>query len=370
MDGWDRARVTDVALAAALAVASVVGVRLTHLPSARAVDAWAFGLAVSAAAVLALRRRAPVVTSLAVTAATSVYLFMGYPYSPILVSFFVAMYSLARHRPLRPTLLVGSAALLLLLVHIVGEAGSAELWVGLLPRTAWVVLPVVIGLAVRQNAEATARARAELVRQQVHDERMRMAQEVHDLVGHGLAAMKMQADVALHVLPKRPEQAEVALREISRTSAAALDELRATLTSFRHADEGRRPVVGLARLADLQQRMAHAGVRVHVLERGIRRGVPATTDLVAYRVVQESLTNVLRHTSASAATVTLTYGEHELRVEVGNTGDHADAPHPSRGSGLLGMRERVLSVGGEFSAGPQPEGGFRVSVALPLGGGS
>jgi len=370
MLSWGRATWADVALAGGLAAAGLIGVGLTHLPSERAVDALAFGLAVGAGLVLVLRRREPVATALVVTAATSVYLFLGYPYSPILVSFFVAMYSLARHRPLRPALLVASAALVLLLLHILEGSRPGELWISVLPRTAWVLLPVVLGLAVRQNAEAAARARNELVREQVHDERMRMAHEVHDVVGHGLAAMKMQADVALHVLPKRPEQAEVALREISRTSAAALDELRATLSSFRHANEGRGPVVGLASLPDLLARMAHAGVHVQVLEHGKRRPVPANADLVAYRVVQESLTNVLRHTSAGTAKVTLTYGDHALRVEVSDDGDHAQTPSTHRGWGIDGMRERVLAAGGEFAAGPRPDGGFLVSATLPLGGAS
>lgn len=359
-------RTFDVALAAVLVAGSVVGVLTTQLPRSREVDGWALVLAVGAALVTVTRRAWPTVTAGVVTASTALYLLVGYPYSPILVSFFVAMYSVARYRPLRQAVSTGVVALALLLVHVGVQTGLESVWEILIPRAAWVLIPVAVGVAVRQSVESAERARRELIRQHVHEERMRVSQEVHDVVGHGLAAIKMQADVALHLLQRKPEHAVVALDAISRTSAAALDELRATLTTFRH-DQERRPVMGLERLPELAQRMAQAGIDVHVAVEGASRSVPSDVDLAAYRVVQESLTNVMRHSDADTVHVTVTCGGARLEVTVLNGGD-PDAPESSmEGFGIDGMRERVENLGGEFSARRRPEGGFVVRAILPLG---
>ncbi len=154
---------------------------------------------------------------------------MGYPYSLILLSFAVAVYTVARYRPLREASIAAVTALLALLVHLLTNPAVLSGAVGLAPATAWVAVPFAIGATRRMAAEAAAQARAEVLRQRVDDERLRVAQEVHDIVGHGLAAIKMQADIALHVLGRQPEQAQAALDVISRTSGEALDELRTTL---------------------------------------------------------------------------------------------------------------------------------------------
>ncbi len=186
------------------------------------------------------------------------------------------------------------------------------------------VVPFAIGVTVRFNRESVARERAEAVRQRVADERLRVAQEVHDVVGHGLAAIKMQADIALHVLAKKPDQAETALHAISRTSTQALDELRATLTVVRGAEVDRAPAPGLGKVDDLRQRMGAAGVQVHLTTTGHRPELPSAVDLAGYRVVQEGLTNVLRHGDEKVAAVGIDYKGHDVVITISDPG----LPHP------------------------------------------
>jgi signal transduction histidine kinase len=175
----------------------------------------------------------------------------------------------------------------------------------------------------------------------------------------------MQADIALHVLARKPGQAQVALEAISRTSSQALDELRATLAVVRRADAELAPVPGLARLDELRQRMAEAGVYVRLEVSGAPATLPVAVDLTGYRVVQESLTNVLRHSGSAQATVRIRYEPDEVRITVHNpvTGGCAGAD----GSGIPGMRERVHALGGQFSAGPAARHGFEVHARLPTG---
>ncbi|MER7083505.1 sensor histidine kinase, partial [Saccharopolyspora kobensis] len=226
-----------------------------------------------------------------------------------------------------------------------------------------VAVPFAIGSVLRVQREAAERNRAEQLRQRVDDERLRIAQEVHDVVGHGLAAIKMQADVALHVLAKKPEQAEVALEAISRTSSDALDELRATLAVVRRSDV-RTP--GLARLDDLLQRMREAGLAVELSTAGQPRQLPPVVDLTGYRILQESLTNVLRHTSDKRAEVSVEYAEDAVVLTITNP---LSGPGGGGGGlGLPGMRQRVASLGGEFTAGPTADRRFTVHARLPTGG--
>jgi signal transduction histidine kinase len=222
---------------------------------------------------------------------------------------------------------------------------------------------------VRVGRDSAARARTEEVRRHSYEERLRIAQEVHDVVGHGLAAIHMQAEIALHVLPKRPEQAETALAAISRTSKVALDELRATLDVVRReadATAPRTPGPGLARLDDLVARMSGTGVAVTVTVTGTPRELPAAIDLAAYRIVQEALTNVLRHAGTATAAVLVGYQPQELVVEVTDSGRGAVTVDAKGGHGIPGMAARVTALGGVFEAGPRPADGFRVFARLPV----
>jgi signal transduction histidine kinase len=362
-----RSLLGDGALAAVLTIAGIGGTAFAG-NSSRAqvpIDAAGFVLFGAPSLALAVRRRWPLAVLSAVAACTSAYLVLGYAYGPILITFMIAVYSAARHAPWERALPVALGALLLMLVHLVVPGTSLGL-LGVVPVAAWVIVPFSLGFTLRLRHETAVRARAEAIRQSVDDERFRVAQEVHDIVGHGLAAIKMQADIALHVLAKKPDQAEVALEAISRTSSQALDELRATLTVVRRTDAELSPVPGLARLDDLRQRMAEAGVYVRLETSGAPAALPVAIDLTGYRVVQESLTNVLRHSGAGQATVSIRYEPDEVRITVSNpvTG----VSEGGGGSGIPGMRDRVEALGGQFTAGPAPQHRFDVHARLPTGG--
>ncbi|WP_213454573.1 sensor histidine kinase [Rhizomonospora bruguierae] len=362
-----RVWAADAALAAALLVIGQFGSEPAgrRQPGTIPPDPVGYALVAAAALSVALRRRWPLGTLAVTTVATSAYLALGHPYGPVLLSFMVAVYSVARHEPpLRAT--IGClAALPLLLVHVFVNAAQPLGLVAVVPASAWIVVPFAVGLSLRLYQEGQARGRAEAQRRYADEERLRIAQEVHDVVGHGLAAITMQAEVALHLLAKRPvpgaEPAREALAAIGRSSREALDELRATLTVVRAP---RQPGPGLGRLADLLERVRAAGVPVTLTTTGEPHDLPAALDLAAYRVVQESLTNVLRHAGATTAQVRVGYREGAVDIEVLDTG--AGAAGFAAGHGISGMRERVTAVGGEFTAGPRDGRGFRVRATLPV----
>ena len=198
-------------------------------------------------------------------------------------------------------------------------------------------------------------------------DRLRTAQDVHDIVGHGLAAITMQAGVALHVLDRSPRQAREVLESIKASSQDALDELRATLAVFRSAGDGRAPTPDLDRLDVLVARTTGVGVPVDLVHDGERVRMPATVELTAYRIVQESLTNVLRHAGPTRATVRLAHAPDALTVEITDTG-RGPSGDDGEGQGITGMRARAGAVGGMLEAGPGRGGGFIVRARLPLDG--
>ncbi|MGH3175821.1 MAG: sensor histidine kinase [Streptosporangiaceae bacterium] len=365
-----RSLLGDTALAAALTLAGIIGTSFAgRAPRAEVpIDARAYALVAAAALVLAVRRRWALPVFAAVTVCTSAYLILGYAYGPILVSFMLAAYTAARHAPLDRAVAYSLAALAVLPVHLFTHGGRLG-YFGMVDVSAWVVVPFSAGFALRMRRETAVRARAEAIRQGVDDERLRVAQEVHDIVGHGLAAIKMQADIALHVLAGKPDQAEVALEAISRTSGQALDELRATLVVVRRTGTAaeRTPVPSLARLGELRQRMAEAGVYVRLEHSGEPpAALPVAVDLTGYRVVQESLTNVLRHSGSGRAVVGIRYEPGSVLISVANpVTAHSTG---EGGFGIAGMRERVLALGGEFAAGRHGHDGFEVRARLPTGG--
>ncbi len=367
-----RSLLGDAALAIALAS---VGVLVTATSDSwglvpdRPIDTLGLALVASAALVLVVRRRWPLAVLAANTPLVAAYLVMGYPYGPVLFTFFVAVYTVARHRPLPASVPAALAALMLLLAHLFTNSAALPAMWGILPASAWVAVPFAIGTTARVNREAAARARAEVIRQRVDDERLRIAQDVHDIVGHGLAAIRMQADVALHVLPKKPEQAVLALDAISRTSGEALDELRATLGAIPRDDAGREPPTTprLTQLDELVDRMRDAGLRVEVETVGERRALPPVVDLTGYRIVQESLTNVLRHSDAKDATVRLLFAPDSIGITISNRAPGSAAA--GGGLGISGMRRRVASLGGDFVAGPTAGDRFEVRASIPTGGG-
>jgi signal transduction histidine kinase len=218
------------------------------------------------------------------------------------------------------------------------------------------------------------RARADHVleserRRAATEERLRIARELHDVVAYSFSTIKVQAGVALHLLDGGPAALSEALQAIDSASKEALAELREILGQLRRADaaEPRSSAPGVQRLEDLAATMTAAGVQTRVVVTGAARSLPPAVDLTAFRVAQESLSNVLRHAGATTATVTLAYEPDSVSIIVENEeGERRDDAWPGSGHGIAGMRERVAELGGRLEAGPRPNGGFRVSACLPL----
>jgi signal transduction histidine kinase len=366
-----KLRPIDVLLAAVLLLIGLVGTapaaRNLGLPEA---TGWVYVPVVVSALAVAVRRRFPVPVLAVAVAAVGAHLLLGQFYGPILFSLAVALYTVAAHRPLRTAAAAAGAAAVVMAVC--GLAGTGFGWAGVAPVTAWAVAPLAVGVTVRVSREQVVQGRRDEMRRQADAERLRVAQEVHDVVGHGLAAITMQAEIALHLLAKEEDrtggsaQAEAALTAISRTSRESLDELRATLGAVRRGAEvdDRSPAPGLARLAALADRTRAVGVPVSVDVDEAAGGLPAAVDLAAYRIVQEALTNVLRHAGSATAAVRVARSGDHLTVEVSDTG-RGGTPAPG-GHGLAGMRERVAALGGSLHAGPRPQGGFAVTATLPV----
>jgi signal transduction histidine kinase len=241
---------------------------------------------------------------------------------------------------------------------------------------AWVAVLVIAAEALRMRreraAEATA-ARQLAARHQASEERLRMARELHDVIGHNISLINVQAGVGLDLMDTQPEQARAALAAVKAVSKEALGELRTMLAALRQdGDRGSRsPVPGLGRLPELVSLTRAAGLAVTTDVAGEPRALPAGVDLAAYRIVQESLTNVARHAGPAAVTVRITYGERDLGIEIADDGRLAAGNgrgEAGTGNGIPGMRERALALGGRLDAGPRPGGGFQVRARLPLGG--
>jgi signal transduction histidine kinase len=244
-------------------------------------------------------------------------------------------------------------------------------------KLAFLLLALVAGDAVRSRRavrEAARQREADLERRREQEadrriagERLRIAQEVHDVVAHAMVAINVQAGVAAHVLHKRPGQAETALTEIKRVSGTALADLRATLGLLREdgASAPVHPTRVLAEVPELAAPLRAAGVNVEVDVRGAEDRVPSPVGAAAYRIVQEALTNVLRHAHASAATVRVVVEGAHLDVDVRDDGA-ATTVNGEPGTGLRGMAERAEALGGRIEAGRLPEGGWRVHAVLPL----
>jgi signal transduction histidine kinase len=225
---------------------------------------------------------------------------------------------------------------------------------------------------LEQTAELE-RARAEQARRAVAEERLRLARELHDVVAHSISVIAVQSGVGAHVAQTQPEEAAKALAAIEVTSRAALTELRRLLGVLRQEDEPQgdlAPVPGLADLDSLLAEVAKAGLAVRLQVEGRPAQLPAGVDLSAYRIVQEALTNVVKHAGPARAQVAIRYRDHEVMVEVTDDGRGAAGPtgdgRARVGHGLIGMRERVAVFGGDLQTGPRPGGGFRVAARLPL----
>jgi signal transduction histidine kinase len=315
-------------------------------------------------------RTRPIPVLWATVVSTLVYMLMQYPYGPVIFPFVIAAFSVIRfgHR------LQGWLGLVALYVgHVGGRIilGLNELGVyqTLLVGTCFVVLGFVAELfrAHRDRVMAAARTRQEAELRKAGEERLRIAQELHDVVAHHISLINVQASTALHLVDRQPEQAGPALSAIKDASKEALVELRSIVGILRQSDESapRQPVAGLERLEHLISRTSRAGLEVHTIVHGDPRPLPTGLDRAAFRIIQESLTNVVRHAKASEATVRIQYGEQALVLQVDDDGRSLTGP-PKEGNGIIGMRERATALGGTLTATRTPTGGLRITAQLPL----
>jgi signal transduction histidine kinase len=230
----------------------------------------------------------------------------------------------------------------------------------------------MIGYSVRQRRAYNETLQAQAASSAVEQERLRIARELHDVVAHSMSVIAVQAGFGEYVIDSNPADARAALATIQATSREALAELRRMLGMLRQQETGAAPLAPEPRLADLDrliERTRAAGIEVSLTRAGIERDLPASLDVSAYRIIQEALTNVVRHAGGGArSTVTVAYGSDVLMVEVTDDGGLGGGQYhsPGSGHGIIGMRERVHLCRGEFSAGPLSYGGFRVHARLPV----
>jgi len=233
--------------------------------------------------------------------------------------------------------------------------------------TGWLIAAAVAGEAVRQaeqRADEAERTREEITRRKVGEERLRIARELHDSLTHQISIIKVQAGVAVHLARKRGEEVPPALLAIEEASREAARELRATLGVLRGDEEV--PRYGLDQLTELVERARSTGVDVTLRIEGATADLPAALERAAYRVVQEALTNVVRHAGPTTASVQVSVDQEALTVRVDDDGRATPAAQTAPGVGLIGMRERVAALGGRLYAGPREQGGFTVQAWIPV----
>ena len=286
----------------------------------------------------------------------------------------VALVQLATEGDRRRTLLIGLAIVPCVVISVLPFADDgSELVSVVLRNVAFCLLALAVGDVIRSQREAMARAvavREEETLRKVGEERLRIAREVHDVVAHTMVAINVQAGVAAHLIDADPEQARSALREIKATSGEALRDLRATLGVLRGDDDAAPlgPSGGLGDLDELAGALRAAGVDVR-LDVGDLGPVPASVHAAGYRIVQESLTNVLRHARATHARVRVAREGDAVRLEVTDDGVGGGGDDAGSGNGLRGMEERAVALQGALESGPAAGGGWRVLARLPVGSG-
>jgi signal transduction histidine kinase len=349
--------------------------------------------------VVAARRRWPVPVFITTALCSLVYYSLDFPDGPGWLGLFVALYTLTAYGDGRRSLVTAGGGITVLTIVWLVTATDIE------PRAAigWVffrigasVMSAALGESVRsrrfiaaeaqERAEWAERTREEEARARVDAERLRIAREVHDTVAHAIAIINVQSGVTAHVLDKRPEQARETLVAIEQTSSQALREMRAILGVLRDANEGRMPHPGLGQIDELTAKARNAGLDITLEAASPAEPLPSAVGSAVYRILQESITNVIRHVGPTRVKVALDYGADVVEVRVTDEGRrhvagdhpaglHVLAKHPSSngtgslagpGRGIAGMRERCQLLGGDLTARSRTSGGFEVKARLPL----
>ena len=329
---------------------------------------------------LALRRTQPLPAFLLVAAGVSI----TKVFAPgidngsltFIAIFFVALYSLGAHTRGREVWVSGVLVVVGIVLFALTDGDSFHPG-DVVFATALVGGPWAAGLALRLRRDTELRLREHNVRlrleqealalRAVADERARIARELHDVVSHAISVTVLQARGARRALGDGPPEVREALDAIEHTNTQALGDMRRLLAVLRdtESDTSTGPQPSLDRIGALLDDVRRSGVAVELVTTGTKRNIPPGVDLSAYRIVQESLTNVLKHAAGGRAHVVLDFGESALAVSVRDDGQEPSASPDRVGHGLIGIRERVAVVGGEVAAGPRPEGGFEMRAVLP-----
>jgi signal transduction histidine kinase len=374
---WDRLRrvdhrIWDGLLSLAMLVLGVLafGTRVHRPDEPR--DEVGFALVVVAAVALAWRRRAPLAVAVIVSGATGVASLFGY-WPEFVVFTAVALYTAAANVGRHRLLAVLAPVLVACAVAVgIGESsarglGGVEVAFDLLAGAG---LPILFGRMTYNRRHRIARERDLATREAVAAERATIARELHDVVAHHMSVMVVQAGAARSVIERDAAAAADALRQIEASGRTGLAEMRRLLEILKAGADGddRAPQPGLAQLDGLLEGMRATGLPVEAVVEGEPRPLPPGVDLSAYRIVQEALTNALRHAGPASARVLVRYAPDAVELEVVDDGQGPPAAGATGGHGLIGMRERAHLFGGDLEAGPRAGGGYVVSARLPTGG--
>jgi signal transduction histidine kinase len=346
-------------------------------------DLWAVLLGIAIALPVYWRRRYPL--QMLAASAVPMVILTAWPYPTGAMPFVVAVLTYGTGRYLEGWRTLAGLGITMLALLLVGMSTPPDVdGTGMLVNVVLFGAAWLMGTTARSRREAElatmaeANERAEAEQQEsaraVAEERLRIAQELHDVVAHSMSVIAVQAGVGAHVIEQQPDEAKKALEVISQTSRSTLNEMRRLLGVLRGEDGARSyvPAPGLVDVPTLVEQVRAAGVPVDLQLEGDLSSVPVGIDLSAYRIVQESLTNVIKHAGQAAATVLIQCNPEEIRLEVTDDGRGAgvEAPAGANGHGLMGMRERVSVWGGTLAAGPRTGGGYRVVASMPYGGSS
>jgi signal transduction histidine kinase len=373
---WWAGVLPTVVLPVAIAVFTLVGTTFAQEfgTGLRYLDVLGRLLLLAGPAALIFRRWNPPVVFAGVAGVLLVYLAAGYPFGPVPLASIVALGTAVGRGHRRAGYAIAAVTFTgALVVHVLRYPGSDFPVAGASGWLAWLAAYVAaaeLWRARRERREQAKAAAEEAERRRGSEERLRIARDLHDVLGHHISLINVQAGVALYLMDDDPEQARSALTAIKQSSRDLLREMRSTLGVLRGVDEEppHQPVAGLARLDELVEATRAAGLPVTVEIGGEPRELPPSVDTAAYRIVQEALTNARKHAGPARASVLLTYTEDGITMRIDDDGSGPSGSGDG-GNGLPGMRERAAALGGTLTAGPRPGGGFRVDAHLLTTGG-